>query len=196
MREYLKRYCKDVFADFWHWLGGAFVTVVGIIMSFFSNAPSWVWGLMAFGGLSYAQFHAWLIADKRRDQEKERADRLQSQIDSKADVKLDIIDAYFDANGPTEMYVDCNISNILGRPTILKNWVLEIVLANGNKYLYSPRHTMTGRTYIDPDKFTNQVQRPTGALPWERNTDSSRRVSGVRYSVCVQREYLARKLAV
>jgi hypothetical protein len=46
------------------------------------------------------------------------------------------------------------------------------------------------------DKFTNQVQRPTGALPWERNTDSSRRVSGVRYSVCVQREYLARKLAV
>ena len=80
--------------------------------------------------------------------------------------------------------------------------IAMVVPANAEDFFKSHRiyKMLKGQAKPTPkralDKFTNQVQRPTGALPWERNTDSSRRVSGVRYSVCVQREYLARKLAV
>jgi hypothetical protein len=84
MRDYIKRYWADVCADFWHWLGGAFVSVVGIIMAIYTNAPTWIWGVLAFAGLSYAQFRAWLTAEKRKDQEKDRADALAEKLGSKS----------------------------------------------------------------------------------------------------------------
>jgi hypothetical protein len=61
-------------------------------------------------------------------------------------------------------------------------------------YKYQNDSDLLSETGKTPAKFTNEVQRSKKALQWERHTDSSRKVSGVRYFGCMQPDYFSRKL--
>jgi hypothetical protein len=88
MLEYLKRYWAEVIREVWHWLGGAFVSLVGIAMSIY-NFPVWIWAPLVVGGVGYVQFRAWLASEKRREQTEVEVTKLRERLAPKIQVFLE-----------------------------------------------------------------------------------------------------------
>jgi hypothetical protein len=60
----------------------------------------------------------------------------------KSSIVISVDDVVFDPNGPTELYIDCTVSN-RGYPTILKNWSAHIRDPSGKSSVLHPRHLHT-----------------------------------------------------